>query len=621
MNYMNKNILARYVLLSAFFVLINACAKISTPSGGPKDRTLPVMVESNPPLNTKKFMGKNVKITFDEYVVLDKISEKLLVSPPMKKKPLASLKGKSVIVNFEEDLKDSTTYTCYFQDAIRDLNENNTIPDFQFVFSTGPVIDSLSVTGNVYNSYNLEFPEKTLVLLYKDVADSAVSKHFPDYVARVNETGFFRISNIHEGKYRLYALKDIDNSMSYNLPDEEFAFMDSTIEVTPEKNFKPVVKDTSVLKKGFGESLKTTSKAGSKSPDKSKEKEKTPEPVIEKGDYQLFLSSAPKKNHYLTSSDRKSKYQMTYTLSLPPDSLNFEFSIPGVEAKSYFLEKNKEKDTIKIWITDSTLYSQSQITTIIKYPFTDTLGTIIYKEDTLNMRFQAPREPKGIKTKKALYNVGMNILGGSMKPGQQIVFKSETPFRSPDTTRIRLYELLDSNKVKIPYILKKDSSDACRYFLNAKFLPKKNYFFIADSASFRNIYNECADSIGIKFSVKDPDSYSKLILNIKNYTGKRIIQLLDGKEKLVREVYMKSDGRVEFPLLENGVYRIRALYDLDGDGKWTTGDFYLRRQPEPVSYYPREIEIKTGIDIEQDWDIGMINKKDQKLITVKKQKK
>ena len=66
-------------------------------------------------------------------------------------------------------LKDSTTYTFYFLDAIKDLNEGNVIENYQFVFSTGPVIDSLSVTGNVYNSFNLEAPEKTLVLMYREM--------------------------------------------------------------------------------------------------------------------------------------------------------------------------------------------------------------------------------------------------------------------------------------------------------------------------------------------------------------------------------------------------------------------------------------------------------------------
>ena len=98
-----------------------------------------------------------------------------------------------------------------------------------------------------------------------------------------------------------------------------------------------------------------------------------------------------KTNHYLNSSGRPRKYQINYTLSLPPDSMNFRFTIPGSSDNSYFIEKNREKDTITVWLTDSSLYSQSQIMTIVDFPFTDTLGILGYKLDTIQMRFVTAR--------------------------------------------------------------------------------------------------------------------------------------------------------------------------------------------------------------------------------------
>ena len=150
-----------FFLFYSLIIIIVACAKISTPSGGPRDRTPPVVVKSVPVNGAKNFQGNKIEIVFNEYVVLDNINEKFMVSPPMKKKPRVFIKGKGVEVEFDEKLKDSTTYTFYFQDAIKDLNEGNILQNYQFVFSTGPVIDSLSVTGNIYNAFNLEVPEKT----------------------------------------------------------------------------------------------------------------------------------------------------------------------------------------------------------------------------------------------------------------------------------------------------------------------------------------------------------------------------------------------------------------------------------------------------------------------------
>ena len=609
---MNMNILARFILLSILLIIAGACAKISAPTGGPRDRMPPVVVKSIPVNGATNFMGKDIAVTFDEYVSLDNITDKFMVSPPMKKKPRVFIKGKNVNVEFEDKLKDSTTYTFYFQDAIKDLNEGNILDNYQFVFSTGPVIDSLSVTGNVYNAFDLEVPEKTLALMFSNPEDSAVIKNLPDYITRVGADGYFRIDNVRAGKYRLFALKDDDNSKNYNLIEEEFAFMDTLIIVTPEKNFIPVVKDTAKIKKTDNK-VPAPSKAGGSSTVQALSKVAVPKPPALIGQHQLILFLAKKKDHYMTKSSRDTKYQLIYTLSLPPDSMKFEFSIPGTDSDKYLIEESRKRDTMKVWLTDSTLFSQSQISTIVRYPFTDTLGVLGYKQDTIPMRFTAPRAPRVAKVKKPGLKIESNLISGAIKPGQSIVFKSETPLKQPDTTRIKLYELIETNKKRVPYVLEKDTADSGKYILKAKLFQEKKYLFIADSASFSNLFDENSDSTGIKFSVREPESYGNLKLKILNCGGNCIIQLLNQAEKMIEQIKINKDGLIEFPLIEPGLYRIRAIYDLNSDGLWTTGDFTLGRQPEPVSFYPQEIEIKKDWNIENEWDLKVKNVKDPKL--------
>jgi hypothetical protein len=613
---MCKRMIIRLFLISAVIAIVGSCAKISAPSGGRRDRTPPVVVKSTPLNLTKNFKGKKIEIEFDEYVTLDNINDKFMVSPPMKKKPKVFTRGKGVVIELEEKLKDSTTYTFYFLDAIRDLNEGNILQNYQFVLSTGPVIDSLSVTGNVYNADNLEIPEKTQVSLYRELADSAVQKHLPEYITRLDPTGYFRIDNIRPGIYHLYALKDADNSKTYNSPDEEFAFMDSTILINSEKNYipPPVVPKDTILEKINEIKKKNTVK------DTTTVK-KAPVPDLI-GEYTLYQFKANKKLHYLISSKRDYKYHLTYILSLPPDSMNYEFSIPGKDKNSYFEEPSRNRDTLTVWITDSTLYSQPLIITNFKYPFTDSLGAVIYKLDTVAMRFAAPRVSKSpSKNKKKGLALESNILTGNLKPGQTIVFKSKTPFAQPDTTHIRLYEMAATSRRSIPYQFVKDSLISTRYYLKTKIDLGKKYFFLADSAAWGDIFGLRTDSIGIKFAIKDPETYGKITFTVKNYVGQRIIQLLDKSEKLIAEVPMKEDGKVTFSLLETGVYRARVIYDLNGDGKWTTGDFSKHRQPEPVSYYYQELDLKPGwVLTDQPWDIGIKNFKDPKLRAPKKTK-
>jgi hypothetical protein len=593
---MRERIVRRYLFLIPVSILAFGCAKINTPSGGPKDKEIPVILKSVPENGATGFSGKEIVVTFNEYIVLDKISEKFLVSPPMKKRPEITIRGKSIRIEYEDELRDSTTYTFYFQDAIRDLNENNPINNYQFVFSTGPFIDSLSVTGNVYSALNLDPPENTMVLLYIQPDDSSVVKQIPDYITRVESNGEFRIDNVHPGPYRLYALADVDNSKNYNNRDELFAFHEEPVQITPEKNFLPVKKDTVTVKPA------TAGKVPVKPP------------VI--GEYPLIVFQAPKQLHYLASSSRKQPFQLSYALSLLPDTMKFDFSIPGVSPDAYFIERSTNNDTITIWLTDSTVYNRSQIETIVRYPFTDTLGITALKDDTVQMRYLAPRASRTKVVKRIPYKVSTNI-SGQERPDKRISITAPSPFMPPDTSRLALFELLKDQKIRHPFSLSRDTSNVCRYHVNTELKSGKNYLFITDSAAFSNIYGEYSDSAGVRFSIMPPETYGKLILDIKGYEGGKIIQLMDNTEKLIRQVYLKANRKLEFPLLEKGKYRIRAILDLDNDGKWTTGNFDLHRQPEPVQYYPEEIEIKENWDVIDVWELVLKNSKNSKLQILK----
>ncbi|MDQ1296392.1 MAG: hypothetical protein QG611_370 [Bacteroidota bacterium] len=222
------------------------------------------------------------------------------------------------------------------------------------------------------------------------------------------------------------------------------------------------------------------------------------------------------------------------------------------------------------------------------------------------MRFLIPRSTRG-KTKPVPYTVNTTFSDGSLRPGQKIVLTSQTPFRDPDTSRIRIYELAGPERKTIPFRLDRDSTNSCRMTMDVKLVQGKNYLYIADSAAFGNIYGEKADSAGTKFSIRTNDKFGKLTININNYQGDRIIQLLSGEEKVIREKRMNQDGKAEFTYLDQGKYRLRIIYDLNSDGRWTTGDFEKGRQPEPVSFFAREIEVKENWEISQDWDISEQN--------------
>jgi len=115
--------------------------------------------------------------------------------------------------------------------------------------------------------------------------------------------------------------------------------------------------------------------------------------------------------------------------------------------------------------------------------------------------------------------------------------------------------------------------------------------------------------------MRKDDTFGKLTLIITGYSGDRIIQLLSPADKPVREIKMQNDGKVVFPYLERGKYRLRVIYDLNGDGKWTPGDFDKGILPEPVSFYPQELEVKENWELTQNWNISEMNVKKLKSRT------
>ena len=569
-----------------------SCAKISSPSGGPKDTDPPVILKSLPENGTVLFTGKSFTITFDEYVVLDRISEKFMVSPPLSEKPEVKLRGKSLQVTWADDLADSTTYTFYFQDAIRDNNENNPIPNYQYVFSTGPVLDSLSLTGNVFNASDLETVQDVTVIMYSNLSDTAPRKQLPAYISRPEPSGGFVINNIRPGRYRLYALSDLNGNTKYDLDDEIFAFCDSVIDINPD-NYYSLVLDTVKYK-----------------PPTATETAKPDNFLF--GLIRLYAFRKELLNQYLTYAERKSAWSVGFGLARPSDTAQVSVTITDVDPESWFMETNAARDTFMLWITSPEVYNRDVLEAVLTYPFTDSTGTIVSRTDTVMLRYLKPAAPRGGERKAPSLALTTNI-SGKIRPGTVPSFATATPLTDPDTSKITLLQRVDSLTRSVSYVFERDSTTTRRLVMKAALEPGGSYTLICNAGAFSDIYGNTSDSTAYKIAVATSEDYGSIKTIVTGYEGDIVIQLTGNKENIVREARLTSPGSVTFDLLDKGRYRLKVIYDLDSNGKWTTGDFDLGRIPEPVSYYPAELEVKINWGLEQDWDIGTMYAKDVSL--------
>ena len=223
--------LGAVAFLYIFSVLGTGCAQIGMPIGGPRDSLPPVLVSSTPPNLSTHFNANRIVLTFDEYVQIQDLQNNLLVSPTPKINPVINYKLKTVSIKLRDTLMDNTTYSIQLGNAIQDINENNPLTGFNYVFSTGSYIDSLTFSGSVTLAETGKTDTTLLVFLYNDLTDSAVFKHKPKYIARVNNKGDFTFHHLAEGTYNVFALKDESGQKVYNNPTQIFAFADSTIAV------------------------------------------------------------------------------------------------------------------------------------------------------------------------------------------------------------------------------------------------------------------------------------------------------------------------------------------------------------------------------------------------------
>lgn len=576
--------------VSLFYLLFfTSCANMGSPTGGPKDSIPPVVVKTVPELRGTNYKGSDVRFTFDEFIQSDEVSEKLVVSPPIKKKPQIKMKGKTLIVEFPQPLHQGTTYSLDFKDAIVDNNEKNPLENFRFSFSTGSKFDSLRVSGVVKNAFTQEPVEKALVMLHRDTSYVAFIDSIPDYIGKTNKEGVFMIDNVAPGRYRLYALTDNDNSLTYNANSELIAFDDSII--VPSAKFvarnDTVIKGTdTLLVTGHTDYRPTTQ--------------------------YLMMFQEIKFDQYLDSYKRSeaNKCDFFFHESLS-DSFKVNLLKPKPQSKDWmFMETNLKRDSITVWLTDTILSGNDSLKFELNYQALDSLSHLVMKKDTIEMVYAKPKTTKSKRKKSDTPEVPTitfinNINAAAHDIYRPIRIEAPEPLTSFDFSKVRLYQLEDTVKTLLPIVVQKDSNSIRKYYIEHQWEPNTSYRFQIDSAAAYNIYGHPSNKVDIKFKIQKEDYYGKIVLNISGLSGPAIVQLLgnDKDEKILQKIQILENGIVEFPYLKPDKYKFRLIMDSNKNGKWDTGYLAGNLQPEKVVYFPKVIKVRSNFVIKEDWNI------------------
>ena len=443
------------VVTAIMSAMLFSCAQMGNIDGGEKDTASPILKRSKPDIYSANFHKKKVKMKFDEFFTLEKIDQKFLMSPPqLEKDPKVKVRGKKVIVKLKEPLRQDTTYTFQFFDCLQDFHEGNHEPDFDFVFSTGPVVDSFAVAGHVFDAQTLDKEQDILVGLYSESVvgeDSCVMKYKPNYITRTDTAGYFKVKNIAAGRYKIFVLKDINESRKFDVEDEKIAFFNTLVE--PEAQTLTKI-----------DSLPAGTILHSGTPGHRIIDTLLNDTVIVQNilyttpnNINLFAFNQIKTVQYISDRQRdlRQRFLLCFNKSVETDTVLITYVEDTLTSPPMVYDFNYNRDSLYVWLLDTADVRNDTLSLRVTFSTIDSLLNPITETDTVRLRYsvkKAKGNDKNAKSKTPAANKMVDSLCFSIKSNFSGDFDQNgigsiqipIPTTDIDSSRIRLYQLQDS---------------------------------------------------------------------------------------------------------------------------------------------------------------------------------
>lgn len=581
-------ILLFLLLCGLFFAFLGACARQGAPVGGPKDTQAPRVdtTKSTPNFSTQ-FDQRRIELVFDEWVVLSDVTTQIVVSPPLDKRPEVLLKGKKVIFQFDksEVLRENTTYTLNFGTSVKDFRENNPAEDLRFVFSTGDFIDSLGFRGNVKDAFTGQPVENISVLLYENLADSAVRNERPYYFTRTDKTGNYRFENLRGGTYRVITLDDTDQNLRWVGATERIGFRDSLLVLNDSMrsfipltlfNSRPAFRLTGVQTRQYGRV-----KLGFSTATSGLEYEVLapnggtfiPEKTI---DSLVIWYDLPQDTAWRLVVKRPLVQQKI----LEKDSLDLRFDTisVGKQAKEAFLKTQQQDFGDETAVTPTSNRSRGKTSGDTPPP----------------ARLRSVQTVTQIHSKKAL-------------------LPFVWPISAVDTSRWELRE--DSTQVW-DFGVMPDSSSPRRLYLENKWKQGKSYTLILYPGAIKSLWGQDnTDTLRRIFNVPTEKQLGNLLLTIPKLEpgSAYVLQLLNGVKTEDERIFVADaeSQKFVFQYLPVAAYTVRLILDRNQNGRWDSGDYDALQQPELI--YTQKLDpLRANWDLEAVFSTEPVNPKTRK---------
>lgn len=562
----------RRIILFLFAIYCLAgCAKIVTPVGGPKDVTPPEIVKEVPPSGQTHFTGNVIKISFNEFVTLENTMENVLVSPPLEHQPTFTLSGKTLTIKILDTLQPDRTYNFGFADCIRDFTEGNPIPYYNYAFSTGDYVDSMQLRGKVTDALTGQPVTDCFVFAYSEDIDSLPLTTRPQFVTKTRKDGSFTIKNIKSGDFKIFALKDINNNLIFDLPNESIAFADECYSSI----YIPDTKNTTV----------TDSTSSPANVDSLKDAAPVEYPSIS---LQLFTEKDSTQALVKMQNKEAGKYEFFYKSSIKK------------------LQKNFLSDTVPdYW---EVLHGDT-LTWYLKEPISDTLRVALTVNDTVcdtlqltpfkgkeKAGRQRQSKPKYLsvsaKNQGELYKTILLQFGYPIRPVDEFeaMLVSKHKYSGNDTSYLK-FSVPDSFVMELPLPMKVDE--------------KVVYSLLIRDSVFQGYNGLASDTLKLDFTTKTEKDYGTLRMKyiLPDNGFQYLATLSDSKGQPVAVDILSESKELTYNNLLAGNYSLKLIEDRNGNEQWDTGNYRRKLLPERIIAFEKSITIRGYWELEEVFEV------------------
>jgi uncharacterized protein (DUF2141 family) len=545
-----------YIIALFLFILFAKCATQSSPGGGPQDKRPPKLLSSKPKDNELNFKGETIELTFDEYIKLKDPSEEIVITPSVGKETKFIAKKNKVIIIPKNKLLENTTYSISFRDGVQDINESNPAYNLRLAFSTGPVIDSLKISGSISEMFKEEIPEKITVAIYQ--ADTFnIFNHAATYFAKTDKKGKFTINNLKAGNYYIYAFDDKSKNLKIESKSERFGFLNKRIELTDDYDSLQI-------------------------------------PLIK-------VDSRPIKITSIRHTQNISKIRFTKPVDLT--QIRTQFS------KYYTVTYGDKQDELIFYgiLNEQPKEDSLKIDLSVRDSVGNTLDTITYLK---SVKVKVPAEKFKTSFTQPKYNIETQkllIKGNFNKPIKQINIDSlyiqidSTTFQAIDKKEIKIDTLNHTLIIETVLKIKKPEKEIEGSETKAKPVRTEEPLLVIGKSAFLSIENDSSAATNSRIKILKEEELGALAIDVQTNEKSYIVELVTRNGEVERK--LENPKKYVFKNLPPEEYKIRILVDANDNKKWDAGNFEKKIEPEKIILF-KTFDGKSSTPVRANWEVG-----------------